>query len=242
MRFTLRLSHRCGRPVYRQHGSFQRALSFSLRNCATLRSSGRDPASGGHQQNRTAAAAYTALLIPLWPHAPVFPGCQLRGLWSGKCTPRMENYHPQALDWTRTSDALTTRFSGPLSPLSYKSIYPDGSRRSTAAGQGREMEWERRAYTPTLPFSHNGISALHNSVQHNDLFAKRYYIYVSFLQSSTPFSKYAYSSLTMQSGSGHLRHSEEKGHFNLRALFITRETVDGLTRYLLAMSRIVAPL
>lgn len=154
MRFTLRLSHRCGRPVYRQHGSFQRALSFSLRNCATLRSSWRDPASGGHQQNRTAAAAYTALLIPLWPHAPVFPGCQLRGLWSGKYTLWMENYHPQALDWTRTSDALTTRFSGPLSPLSYKSIYPDGSRRSTAAGQGREMEWERRAYTPTLPLLH----------------------------------------------------------------------------------------
>lgn len=154
MRFPLRLTHRCGRPVYRQHGSFQRALSFSLRNCATLRSSGRDPASGGHQQNRTAAAAYTALLIPLWPHAPVFPGCQLRGLWSGKYTLWMENYHPQALDWTRTSDALTTRFSGPLSQLSYKGIYPDGSRRSTAAGQGREMEWERRAYTPTLPLLH----------------------------------------------------------------------------------------
>lgn len=114
----------------------------------------RSGISVGHQQNRTAAAAYTALLIPLWPHAPVFPGCQLRGLWSGKYTLRMENYHPQALDWTRTSDALTTRFSGPLSQLSYKGIYPDGSRRSTAAGQGREMEWERRAYTPTLPLLH----------------------------------------------------------------------------------------
>lgn len=144
-------------------GSFQRALSFSLRNCATLRSSGSDPASGGTLRSCPALALRAmcpslAVTSPFRgayvPHAPVFPGCQLRGLWSGKCTLRMENYHPQALDWTRTSDALTTRFSGPLSQLSYKGIYPDGSRRSTAAWQGREMEWERRAYTPTLPFSH----------------------------------------------------------------------------------------
>ena len=39
----------CGRSFLRWDttGSFQRALSFSLRNCATLRSSGSDPASGG---------------------------------------------------------------------------------------------------------------------------------------------------------------------------------------------------
>lgn len=79
MRFPLRLSHACAatpeRPAaslaYRR--SFQQALSFSLRACATLRSSGRDPASGGHQQARTAATAYTALLIPLWPYIRRIP-------------------------------------------------------------------------------------------------------------------------------------------------------------------------
>nr|DAM27646.1 MAG TPA: hypothetical protein [Caudoviricetes sp.] len=79
MRFQLRLSHACAttpeRPAaslaYRR--SFQQALSFSLRACATLRSSGRDPASGGHQQARTAATAYTALLIPLWPYIRRIP-------------------------------------------------------------------------------------------------------------------------------------------------------------------------
>ena len=79
MRFPLRLSHACAatpeRPAaslaYRR--SVQQALSFSLRTCATLRSSGRDPASGGHQQTRTAETAYTALLIPLWPYIRRIP-------------------------------------------------------------------------------------------------------------------------------------------------------------------------
>ena len=45
----------CGRSFLRWDttGSFQRALSFSLRTCATLRSSGSDPASGGTCKIRT---------------------------------------------------------------------------------------------------------------------------------------------------------------------------------------------
>jgi len=38
------------------YGSFQRALSFSLRTCATLRSSGSYPASGGTSRSCPALA------------------------------------------------------------------------------------------------------------------------------------------------------------------------------------------
>ena len=95
-RFPLRLSHHQSVSYMPfggslSYGSFQRALSFSLRCCATLRSSGSDPASGGTLRSCPALALRAmcpslAVTSPFRgayvPHAPVFPECQLRGLWS----------------------------------------------------------------------------------------------------------------------------------------------------------------
>ena len=59
MRFPLKLSHNVAATwalppaSLTLHCSFQRALSFSVRTCATLTSSGSDPATGARYQNRT---------------------------------------------------------------------------------------------------------------------------------------------------------------------------------------------
>ena len=67
------VTRRISAPIAELWRSFQRALSFSLRNCATLRSSGSDPASGGTSRPCPALALRAA--CPSLAVTSPFLGC-----------------------------------------------------------------------------------------------------------------------------------------------------------------------
>ena len=70
---------------------------------------------------------------------PVFPGCQLRGLWSKISNVRAENHHLHAIGWTRTSDASITPITGPLYPTELRR-HMVSRRRQPPGEKGKEEE------------------------------------------------------------------------------------------------------
>lgn len=141
-------------------GSFQRAFSFSLRCCATLRSSGSDPASGGTCKIRTCDLYPFRLSDGFHP----VPGSACPRL-SGVSAPWPLEQNTLLFGWSQFSSMACRPVSSRTSRLTYQAgCRMEGATLSrgicTPASAGVEEEIEEAngsagAYAPTLPLSHN---------------------------------------------------------------------------------------